>query len=113
MLNIGQHHLLGKVTQRFRALGDENRLRLLILLQSGEKNVASLTEPLDLRQASVSKHLAVLKQAGLVTSRREGTQVFYRVADQSVYQMCELVCDGILKDFRSETQAMGLVGEIE
>ncbi|MEX1017821.1 MAG: metalloregulator ArsR/SmtB family transcription factor [Phycisphaeraceae bacterium] len=108
MIGLSQDYMIQQVAGRFQALADENRLRLLILLQAGEQNVSRLTEAVGLRQASVSKHLAVLRQAGLVTSRRDGTQMLYRVADASVYQMCQVVCDGVRKRLREHSQAAGL-----
>ena len=65
----------------FKALADETRLRLLRLLQAEELNVQELCRILDAAQPKVSRHLAVLRQAGLVQDRREGTRVFYSLTD--------------------------------
>ncbi|HEX7580067.1 MAG TPA: transcriptional regulator, partial [Thermoanaerobaculia bacterium] len=46
-------------------------------------------------QANVSKHLAILRKAGLVDCRREGSSVYYRIADQAVYEICGTVCDSL------------------
>ena len=46
-------------------------------------------------QANVSKHLSVLQQAGLVMRRKEGLRVFYRIADPTVFQLCEVVCESL------------------
>ncbi|SRR6266496_2738951 len=102
--------LVGKVVERFKALADETRLRLLMRLKAGECNVTTLTEGLQLGQASVSKHLAVLKQMGLVEVRREGTRAIYRVRDRSVFEMCNLVCDGVVRHLRQEHEALGIDG---
>ncbi|MDQ6635425.1 MAG: metalloregulator ArsR/SmtB family transcription factor [Gemmatimonadota bacterium] len=69
---------------RFRALGDETRLRLLELLTSGEKSVAELMELTVLGQSLVSHHLRTLREAGLVTDRRDGRWVYYSIADQAL-----------------------------
>ena len=110
MIEAEKEYLIERVAERFRALGDESRLRLLMLLEGGERNVTSLTEELGLRQASVSKHLAVLRRAGLVTSRRDGAQVLYRPADESIYEMCQIVCDGVVRQVRDQSEALGLAG---
>ncbi len=89
--------LLRAVAQRLQALADENRLRLLMRLRTGECTVSLLARELDLAQPSVSKHLSVLREAGLVTVRRQGVGAFYAVADQSVFEMCHLVCDGVFR----------------
>ena len=61
----------------FHALSDETRLRLLELLRAGEQCVCDLTDSLDTGQSRLSFHLKVLKDAGLVTDRREGRWVYY------------------------------------
>lgn len=67
----------------FRALGDETRLRLVALLSHGELCVCHLVSALDLPQSTVSRQLTVLRQAEVVTTRREGTWVHYSLAEPS------------------------------
>ena len=69
---------------RFRALGDETRLRLLELLTAGERSVAALMEDTGLGQSLVSHHLRALRQAGLVRDRRDGRWVFYTIAEPAL-----------------------------
>jgi ArsR family transcriptional regulator len=69
---------------RFRALGDETRLRLLEQLTQGERSVADLMELLGLGQSLVSHHLATLREAGLVAGRREGRWTFYAIAEPAL-----------------------------
>jgi ArsR family transcriptional regulator len=63
----------------FRALGDETRLRLLEQLHGGEQCVCDLTDELEASQSRLSFHLKTLKDAGLVTDRREGRWVYYMI----------------------------------
>jgi ArsR family transcriptional regulator, arsenate/arsenite/antimonite-responsive transcriptional repressor len=63
----------------FRALGDETRLRLLEQLHGGEQCVCDLTDELEASQSRLSFHLKALKDAGLVTDRREGRWVYYTI----------------------------------
>jgi len=65
---------------RFRALGDENRLRLLELMVDGERSVAELMDLAGLGQSLVSHHLRTLRDAGLVVTRRDGRWIFYDIA---------------------------------
>ena len=67
-------------TQRCRLLGDATRLRLLLLLEREELSVAELSAITQLAQPRVSTHLARLKEAGMVTDRREGVFVYYRIS---------------------------------
>lgn len=80
------------VARRFRTLGEPYRLRLLQLLQSGERNVGDLVAGLDGNQPNVSKHLQILYEAGLVGRRRAGTTILYSISDPMVFQICDLVC---------------------
>lgn len=84
--------MLGSVAARFRAMGEPVRLRVLHALRAGEQTVSALVDRLDLGQANLSKHLAVLHREGLVDRRREGLNVFYRIADPSVFRLCDLMC---------------------
>jgi len=65
------------VQRCFRALGDETRLRILELLRDGERCVCDLTDLLETGQSRLSFHLRTLKDAGIITDRREGRWVYY------------------------------------
>ena len=69
-------------TKVFKALADRNRARILKMLEARELCVCQIREVLGLKQSTVSKHLSVLKRAGLVKDRREGTWVFYSLSRQ-------------------------------
>lgn len=71
-------------TQIFRALADPSRRSLFEALSLGEAAVKDLTARFDISQPAISQHLATLKEAGLVTGRREGRQVYYRVEPQGM-----------------------------
>jgi ArsR family transcriptional regulator len=70
------------LTRLFRALGDETRLRIVALLSHGELCVCHLETALDLSQPNVSRQLGILRMAGVVDARREGTWVYYALAPQ-------------------------------
>ena len=69
---------------RFRALGDETRLRLLEHLAGGEHTVAALMELAGLGQSLVSQHLRTLRESGLVVARRDGRWVHYSIAESAL-----------------------------
>ncbi len=87
---------------KFRMLADPSRLAILRALMAGEKSVGQVVEESGRGQANVSKHLKLLAEAGLVDRRRDGMQVFYRIADPLVERLCKLVCETILEDFERE-----------
>lgn len=106
---------LERVARFFAVLADATRLQILQYLKglpAGEACVSQVVADLDLKQAAASKQLAALADAGLLTRRRHGTQVFYGVGDEMVFAMCELVCgkigreaSGVLAHFAAEAQA--------
>lgn len=98
--------LIPKVAERLRALADENRLRLIFHLRHEPCRVTHLAEHLGISQASVSKHLAVLRQSGLVTVERRGTEAIYRIHDQSIFELCEIVCGGVERHLREQVAVL-------
>jgi DNA-binding transcriptional ArsR family regulator len=74
----------------FRVLGHPARIRLLQLLREGERTVGSLQAALELDSGGTSQHLAALRRQGLVVSRRDGTNVYYRVKDPRILDLLEL-----------------------
>jgi ArsR family transcriptional regulator len=70
------------LSRLFRALGDETRLRIVALLTHGELCVCHIEQALSLSQPNASRQLGVLRAAGVVDSRRDGTWVYYRLAAQ-------------------------------
>lgn len=111
MKHLENPEMVRRLAARFRALSDETRLRLLISLKEGEKNVSTLSSGLGIAQASVSKHLSVLRQAGLVDVRHEGVQSIFFVRDSTIYDMCGIVCEGVQRQLRAEMAALGLAAK--
>jgi ArsR family transcriptional regulator len=70
-----------------RILGNEKRLMILCRLGEGELSVGSLQQPLGLSQSALSQHLAVLRAAGIVATRRDGQTIWYRIADPAAVQV--------------------------
>ena len=94
---------LEHVAQYFQALAEPNRLRMLNLLRERERNVGEIAQLCGTTAANVSRHLALLAKHGLVEREGRGTSVYYRIADPSVYALCDLVCGSIAR--RIEAQA--------
>mgnify|MGYP003422774583 CR=1 FL=1 len=90
---------LEKVASYFQALSEPTRLSLLNLLRSGERNVGELAQLTGFTPANVSRHLALLTSHGLVRRESRGTSAYYCIADPSVYQLCDLVCGNLARQF--------------
>jgi ArsR family transcriptional regulator len=80
-----------RASQLFHALSDETRLQILERLRAGERCVCELTDALDAAQSRLSFHLKVLKEAGLVSDRREGRWTYYTVNPETLGEMTDLV----------------------
>lgn len=87
--------LVDLIAERFRVIGEPMRIRLLDQLRDGGATVRELTEAVGATQPNVSKHLAVLRAAGIVRRQKDGSFTRYEIADQSVFDLCELVCGGL------------------
>lgn len=74
-----------------RALADPKRLCVLEILSSGEHSVGDLSREASCHVPNMSQHLAVLRSAGLVASRREGSTVFYRLTDPRILEAYRLI----------------------
>lgn len=84
--------LLELIAERFKALAEPARLQLLNALRGGELTVSQLMEETGLGQANVSKHLQLLYNLGFVDRRKEGLYVFYRLSDEDVFLLCDVMC---------------------
>ena len=91
-----ENELIPLVAARFKALSDSNRLAILSQLKDGECTVSELAEATSRPQPNVSQHLASLSRAGLVEARRDGTRMYYRIADVYILRICDAVCDSLV-----------------
>lgn len=83
-----------QIADRFRILGEPARLRILDALRDGERTVGELADRTGLNQANLSKHLQLLHGLAFVERRKEGLFVYYRLANEKVFQLCEIMCGG-------------------
>ncbi len=82
---------LARAAVRFHALSDETRLAVLDMLRDGERCVCELQDALDAAQSRLSFHLKVLRDAGLVSDRKEGRWSYYRVNTDALEQVHDVV----------------------
>jgi DNA-binding transcriptional ArsR family regulator len=83
-------------------MADPMRLRILHVLQGGERCVNDILGQVGGSQANVSKHLSVLRRVGLVECRRDGVNVYYRIEDPAVFTICASVCDSLERRVNAE-----------
>jgi DNA-binding transcriptional ArsR family regulator len=87
--------LVEAVAQRFRVLAEPMRIKLLDRLRDGDATVQDLQEAVGGSQQNVSKHLALLLAAGIVSRTKQGNRSRYSIADPAVFALCDDVCGGI------------------
>ena len=93
--------LVELIARRFRVLSEPIRIRLLDQLRDGERSVNELADRLGAGQQNVSKHLSVLADAGIVTRRRDGNYVHYRIVDDGVLGLCQQVCGSLQQQLQT------------
>lgn len=98
---------LRQVAARFKVLSDPMRLSIIRVLEEGEMSVTGITEAVGSTQPNVSKHLRCLQDAGLLERRQEGNTVYYSIGDETVYELCELVCSSIQGRLEAQASAFG------
>jgi DNA-binding transcriptional ArsR family regulator len=92
--------LVDLIGRRFQLLAEPARIRLLDRLRDGEASVQELAEQLEMSQQNASKHLTLLADGGVLVRRKEGTHVYYRIADDGVFTLCEQVCGSLEQQLR-------------
>jgi ArsR family transcriptional regulator len=80
-----------------KTLANPTRLEILSLLRDGEKSVTELTALTGVRQATISQHLAVLRQRGVVSTRKDGVNIFYKIANPKIVKACDIIREALFE----------------
>ena len=94
------------IARRFRVIGEPMRIRLLDRLREGEASVSQLAVALETTQQNVSKHLGLLFESGIVGRRKAGNHAYYRIVDDSVFDLCEQVCGAVQRQLQQLDQLL-------
>lgn len=94
------------IAGRFKALSEPTRLRLLNVLMQGEHTVGQLVEASGSGQANVSKHLALLRDTGMIGMRKEGLNTICFIADPIVGELCEMMCSRLREEMERKASAL-------
>lgn len=98
---------INHVAARFKVLAEPIRLQILQHLEAGESSVGKITTAVNSTQPNVSKHLKILQDEHLVARRQEGNLVYYRIADDSVFELCGVVCGSLKQAFEDRSRIFG------
>lgn len=88
---------LESVADLFAALAEPSRLRIIQVLQAGPASVGEIVEQTGFKQANVSKQLRMLLDSGVIARRQDGNRAIYSIAMPLVFDLCNLVCQGIAR----------------
>jgi len=88
-----------------KAIAHPTRIEILQQLQQGERCVCEIFPALNIEQPNVSRHLSILKKEGIVSSRKEGLKVIYRVNDQRIFKILDLVTEMLKEHWDSRKEA--------
>ncbi|MBN1367342.1 MAG: winged helix-turn-helix transcriptional regulator [Dehalococcoidales bacterium] len=85
-----------------KTFADPRRLIIIEELRNGEKTVSDLMEALAIPQAAISRHLALLRERGVVQTRRAGMNIFYRLTSPKICEACDIVHDILLQQIEND-----------
>lgn len=92
-----------------KTLSSSKRIEILNALKDGEKTVSELVEILGVPKANVSQHLAVMRHKGILKSRREGVNIYYRVASSKVIEACLLMKEVLMEQMKEKGKLAEMV----
>lgn len=84
------------------ALSNSRRLQILNCIKDREKSVSHMIDEIGINKANMSQHLTILRQKGLVLARRDGTQVFYRLASPRISEACSIMREVLVETLREK-----------
>ena len=91
-----------------RAMGNPLRMEIVHLLRSGSLNVNDIASAVDQHQATVSRNLTVLRNAGILVTRRDGNNVLYQVANPKLVDVCDLMREVLTEQIDERSKIFGL-----
>jgi ArsR family transcriptional regulator len=98
-----QDQVFETVSELFSLLSTPIRLKIISAVCEREKNVSELLVEIDTTQPNMSQHLSTLYRAGILSKRREGVQVYYRLQSERVATLCRAVCSQVAMELESDT----------
>ena len=101
-LNLPDEKILEFKSRIFKVIGDANRLKIIEILRSGENCQCEIIPLIAQSQPTVSRHLKLLEEAGLIRSRKEGTKTFYQVVDKHIFNLVDAIDDEMREHVSTE-----------
>lgn len=93
---------LDQLAAFLKSMAEATRLKILRSLHDGEKSVSEIIAETHASQSNISKHLSILSATRIVTSRKGGTSIYYKIADPNITAICDTVCRSIAAKIRQD-----------
>jgi len=87
------------------------RLQIIEFLKSGEKNVGAIVKTLGIPQSSLSRHLLVLREGGILRSRQQGTTIYYNIEDHNIFYVLRPIAEMLRKRLRRTEEVLSILGK--
>ncbi len=94
-----------------KALAHPTRLKVIEFLKKGERNVGDMMKALDIEQSNLSRHLAVLKQNGILKTKQERTTVYYDIQDHDIFKVLRPIAEILRKKFKDAELILNSLGK--
>lgn len=85
-----------------KTMANPKRMEIIYALKSGEKTVTEIVDTLEVNKANVSQHLSVMKSSGIIESRREGTNIFYKITNPKIVEACGLMRQVMMEELEKQ-----------
>ncbi|MCR5490615.1 MAG: metalloregulator ArsR/SmtB family transcription factor [Bacilli bacterium] len=95
MPNVPTDKIIDKMENMLNIASDSTRLKIMYALSEGERNVSEIVEAVGASQSLISHQLKVLRKANLVSTRKQGTKVFYKLSDDHVIKLLDVVYEHV------------------
>ena len=98
-----EERVFDSVAELFSVLSTPIRLKIISAVCNGEKNVSELLSEIETTQPNMSQHLNMLYRSGVLSKRREGTQMYYRLQSERVATLCRAVCTQVATELEGDS----------
>ena len=94
-----------------KALSHPLRLQIIEFLKNGEKNVGNIIKALGIPQSSLSRHLTILREAGILKSRQQGTVIYYNIEDHDIFHVLRPIAEMLRKKLKKTETVLNSLGK--
>jgi ArsR family transcriptional regulator len=105
-MNIKRNEICELQANMCKVFASPIRIEIIDFLKEGERSVSEIEQVLDIRQAALSQHLSVLREKGVVTTRRAGHNIYYHVSNPKILQACRLMREVLLEQLEQSSRLL-------